>query len=210
MSNFLAVDTSSRYLTVVAEKDGRVEKSFIADCALNHSVVLMDEIERVLSRLSLSPAECDYFAAVTGPGSFTGIRIGISCVKGFASALCKRAAGVTAFEMLSYNVKSDCPFAVAIDGLHGNFYVSGYGADGKCDISPAFMNRNALVALNRPVYGHEDLDLPVYFRLNAGDCLYPAVKYLCGEEKRSGSLCALYIKKSQAEEEREAGKGGKK
>ncbi len=125
MSNFLAVDTSSRYLTVVAVKDGKAERSFIPDCALNHSVILQDEIDRVLSRASLSPAECDFFAAVTGPGSFTGIRIGISCVKGFAMALGKRAAGVTAFEMLSYNVKSDCPFAVAIDAGHGNFYAAG-------------------------------------------------------------------------------------
>ncbi len=209
MSNFLAVDTSSRYLTVVACKGDKAERGYIENCALNHSVVLMDEIERVLSRADLSPDECDFFAAVTGPGSFTGIRIGISCIKGFAAALGKRAAGVTAFEMLSYNVNSDCGFAVAIDAAHGNFYVSGYKSSGVCDVPPCFMDRGALLALDRPIYGFEELDLPAYTKLNAGDCLLPAVRFFCEERGRYDNLGALYVKRSQAEEERIVKAGGK-
>lgn len=204
MSNFLAVDTSSRYLTVVAQKGDKIEKSFIENCALNHSVVLMDEIERTLSRLNLTPAECDFFAAVTGPGSFTGIRIGISCIKGFATALNKRAAGVTSFEMLSYNVNSDCPYVVAIDAAHGNYYACGYKPSGVCDISPRFLKRAEVEALNRPVFGFEDLDFENYVRLRVEDCLYPAVKFFCERRGRHGELNALYCKKSQAEEERAA------
>lgn len=209
MSNFLAVDTSSRYLTVVACKGDKVAKSYIEDCALKHSVTLMAEIERVLGEISLAPAECDFFAAVTGPGSFTGIRIGISCVKGFATALSKRAAGVTAFEMLSYNVNSDCDFALAIDALHGNFYVCGYNRTGGCDISPRFLSREELVALGRPIYGFEELSLPAYTRISAGDCLLPAVRFYCDEGGRENHLDALYVRASQAEEERAARLGGK-
>ena len=190
MSNFLAVDTSSRYLTVVAQKGGKKAVNYIADCAMNHSVALMDEIERTLGEVNLTPAECDFFAAVTGPGSFTGIRIGISCVKGYATALKKRAVGVTTFDMLSYNVNSGCDYFVAVDAMHGNYYVCG------------------LTALNRPVYGFEELPLPDYTALDAGACLYPAV---CEREKRGvdgGALRALYVKKPQAEEEREARKKG--
>lgn len=204
MSNFLAVDTSSRYLTVVAQKGEKKEKSFIENCALNHSVVLMDEIERTFSRINLTPAECDFFAAVTGPGSFTGIRIGISCIKGFATALNKRAAGVTSFEMLSYNVNSDRPYAVAIDAAHGNYYACGYKPSGVCDVSPRFLKRAEIEALNRPVFGFEDLDFENYTRLSVEDCLYPAVKFFCERRGRNGELNALYCKKSQAEEERAA------
>ncbi len=204
MSNFLAVDTSSSYLTVVAQKGEKIEKSFIENCALNHSVVLMDEIERILSRAQLSPEECDFFAAVTGPGSFTGIRIGISCIKGFATALNKRAAGVTSFEMLSYNVNSTCDYLVAIDAAHGNFYVCGYKPSGVCDISPRFLKKEEVEAFKRPVYGFEHLELENYTRLNVEDCLLPAVKFFCEERGRNGEMDALYVKKSQAEEERAA------
>lgn len=204
MSNFLAVDTSSRYLTVIAQKGDKAEESFIENCALNHSVVLMDEIERTLSRAHLTPEECDYFAAVTGPGSFTGIRIGISCIKGFATALGKRAAGVTSLEMLSYNVNSDCPYVVAIDAAHDNFYACGYKPSGVCDISPRFLKKEQVEALNRPVFGFEELDFAGYTRLNVRSCLLPAVRFFCEKQERSGGLDALYIKKSQAEEERAA------
>lgn len=210
MSNFLAVDTSSRYLTVVAQKGEKTEKSFIENCALNHSVVLMDEIEKTLARVNLTPAECDFFAAVTGPGSFTGIRIGISCIKGFATALNRRAAGVTSFEMLSYNVNSSRPYAVVIDAAHDNFYVCGYKCSGVCDISPRFLNKAEVEALKRPLYGFEDLNLPDYTKLSVENCLYPAVKFFCEERGRNGEMSALYCKKSQAEEERAAKLAAKK
>ena len=53
MSNFLAVDTSSRYLTVVAQKDGKTALTHIPECAMQHSVILMDEIDKVLCALNL-------------------------------------------------------------------------------------------------------------------------------------------------------------
>lgn len=209
MSNFLAVDTSSRYLTVVVKKGERVEKDFIENCALNHSVVLMDAIDGVLSRCALTPRECDFFAAVTGPGSFTGIRIGVSCIKGFSAALGKRAVGVTSFEMLSYNVNSDCDYLVAIDAAHGNYYVCGYKPSGVCDLPPCFIKAEQVEALKRPVYGFEELPFGQYTRLNVADCLLPAVKFFGEKQCRNGELCALYVKKSQAEEERAAKLAGK-
>lgn len=199
MSNYLCVDTSSRYLTVIAAKGDKVVKHYIPDCALNHSVILMDEIDRALDKARLSPAECDFFAAVTGPGSFTGIRIGISAIKGFASALSKRSAGVTSFEMISYNVNSDCHYVVAIDAAHGYYYVAGYAPDGSEDIAPSYLSGEEVAALRRPVYGFEELPFERYTRLNADDCLLNAVKRI---EDREGGLAALYVRRSQAEEER--------
>lgn len=205
MSNFLAVDASSRYLTVVAKKGERTVVRHLPDCAMRHSVTLMEEIDKALYEAYLSPEDCDFFAAVTGPGSFTGIRIGISCVKGFCSALGKRGVGVTSFDMLSYNVNSDSDYLVVIDAAHGNFYACGYRADKTADIKPCFLTRDEVVALGRPLYGFEELDLPAYQKLSVKDCLAPAVER-AGET--GGGLSALYVKKSQAEEEREARLGG--
>ena len=123
MSKFLAVDTSSRHLTVAACNGEKQVVRHIADCAMNHSVTLMDEIDAALNEAELAPADCDYFAAVTGPGSFTGIRIGISCIKGYAVALGKRAVGVTTIYLLSYTVNSYCEYLIAVDAMHSNYYV---------------------------------------------------------------------------------------
>lgn len=201
MSSYLAVDTSSRYLNVVVKNGDKVYKSYIENCAFNHSVALMDEIDKTLDKASINAADLDYLVAVTGPGSFTGIRIGISCVKGFASALNKRAVGVTSFDMLSYNVNSGCDYIIAIDAAHGNYYVCGYTAQGFCDIQPCFLTHAQVRELNRPVYGFEELDFERYTRLNAEDCLLAAAERC---ERRKDGVRALYVKKCQAEEERAA------
>ena len=84
--NYLAIDTSGEYLTVIAKHGERTERVFRPDCLAKHSVVLMDEIDGVLSRAQLTAAECDFFAVLVGPGALAGIRIGISTVKCLACA----------------------------------------------------------------------------------------------------------------------------
>lgn len=196
MSNFLAVDVSSRYLTVAAEKDGKIAVRHIPDCAAQHSTVLMDEIDKAFSETGLTPAECDFFCAVTGPGSFTGIRIGISAVKGLAMGAGKPVMGITSFELLAYNVDSD-DFCVVIDAAHSHFYAQRFGKNAS---APAYLSREEVENLSCPLIGFEELPLPRYTALNVKDCLYPAVLKgkICGAE----GLKALYVRKSQAEEGR--------
>lgn len=199
MNNFLAVDTSSKYLTVVAVKGENRAISFLPDCAMQHSVLLMDEVEKTLEKVGLTPSECDFFAAVTGPGSFTGIRIGISCVKGFATALNKKCLGVTSFDVVAYNVNSQVPYLVAIDAAHDYYYVCGYSEQGVCDITPRYISRQSLAELNRPIYGFENLDLPNYTPVNVSENLDKAILAYAKE-----GVSALYVRKSQAEEARTA------
>ena len=91
MKNFIALDTSCEYLTVIARKDEKTRIIFEENCAMQHSVRLMDAIEEAAGAVGLAPAECDFFCAAVGPGSFTGIRIGISAVKGLCAATGKPA-----------------------------------------------------------------------------------------------------------------------
>lgn len=197
MSKYLAIDTSSRYLTVLAVNGEKTVLRRIEDCAMRHSVILMDEIDAALSEAALAPAECDFFAAVTGPGSFTGIRIGVAAVKGFASAADKPLLSITSFDLIAYNVNRQ-NFAVAIDAAHGFYYVCGYGEGLDITLSPRYISGEEVEALNLPVYGFEELDLNRYTRLDAGDCLTPAVER--GRGGLSDKMCALYVRKSQAEE----------
>ena len=199
MSNFLAIDTSSRHLTVLAVKGDKKVLRHIPDCAMKHSVILMGEIDKALSDANLTPAECDFFCAVTGPGSFTGIRIGIATIKGFALGAGKPMLSVTSFDLIAYNVNSE-NFYTVIDAAHSHYYVCGFGAGRKITLEPSYMSAEEVSALKYPLYGFEQLSLSDYSRLNASECLYDAVTL--NEGKLSSEMSALYVRKSQAEEGR--------
>ena len=198
MSNFLAIDTSSRYLTVLAVKGERTVVRHIPDCALQHSVVVMTEVDRALKEADLTVEECDFFAAVTGPGSFTGIRIGISTVKGFAVATGKPLVSVTAFELLAYNVEDD-NFYVVIDAAHSHYYVCGFGKDREVILQPCYLSEEQVRKFGK-LYGFEDLTLTNYKKVEIKDCLFRAV--LKKSASFSNRMEALYVRKSQAEENR--------
>lgn len=198
-NNFLAVDTSSRYLTVLAVKGEKKVLRYLPDCALQHSVMLMDEIDKAFKEADLTPAECGFFSAVTGPGSFTGIRIGISTVKGFAVGTGKPTLAVTAFDLLAYNVR-DNNFYTVIDAAHGHFYVCGFDGNKRITLQPCYKSKEEVENFNAPLYGFEELDLANYTKLNMRDLILPAVLAKCGSF--SEKMEALYIRKSQAEENR--------
>ena len=198
MSKFLAIDTSSKYLTVLAVNGEKKILRHLPDCALKHSVVLMGEVDKALKEAELSPDECDFFAAVTGPGSFTGIRIGISTVKGFAVATGKPLVSVTAFELLAYNVEDD-NFYTVIDAAHSHYYVCGYGKDRKVTLAPCYLSEEEVKRLGN-LYGFEDLPLENYKKIEIKTCLYPAV--LAKSGSATDKMEALYVRKSQAEENR--------
>ena len=198
-SNFLVIDASSRYLTVAAQKGVKSVVRHIPDCAMQHSVILMEEVERAFAEADLTPAECDFFGAVTGPGSFTGIRIGISTAKGLALGANKPLMGLTAFRLFAYNIDSD-NFCVVIDAAHSHFYAQGFG---KTAFPPAYLSLDEIKALGCPLFGFEDLPFPYYTKLNPKDCLLPAVlKSLKAPDALSEEISALYVRKSQAEEGR--------
>lgn len=199
---FLAIDTSGKYLTVLAHKDGYTERVFLPDCAMKHSVVLMDEICGALERAGLSPRDCDFFAAVVGPGSFTGIRIGISTVKGLCLATGKPALSVTSFDCLAYAEGSGKKLAL-IDAGHRCYYASCF--DGAvCTLPPCFLTEEEIreqISLGYAPVASEEL----FKGCKAADPCEGLLRAVLGNAERrapASSLCALYLRKSSAEEQR--------
>ena len=110
--NLLAVDTSGPVAGVAVLRGGEVAYEGAAVNRLTHSVNLMPMIEEALSRAWLDIGQIDLYAAVTGPGSFTGVRIGVSAIKGMAHGAGKRCVGVDALEALAAGVclrHAPCP-----------------------------------------------------------------------------------------------------
>lgn len=196
--NYVAIDTSSRHLTVLASKGKKTALRYIENCALSHSVALMDEIDKAMDEVELFPADCDFFCAVTGPGSFTGIRIGIATAKGLAMGAGKKLLGLTAFDLIAYNVEYQ-NFCVCIDAAHGHYYAAAYN-NKECSVQPCYMSEEEVNEINLPVFGFEDLSFQNYTKLKIENLLYPTICRI--ERQLTDDITALYVRKSQAEEGR--------
>ena len=94
----LALDTSGRMASCCLYEDGKKRSSCFKDSQLQHSRTILPICEQMLKEQNVSLDDIDAFAACIGPGSFTGIRIGVAIIKGFALAGGKPAAGVSSLE----------------------------------------------------------------------------------------------------------------
>ncbi len=97
-----AVDTSAKTVSAAVLEDDRLITQVTLHTGLTHSETLLPICADLLKNARLTLDEIDGFAAGIGPGSFTGLRIGISAVKGFAYAKGKPCAGVSSLEGLAY------------------------------------------------------------------------------------------------------------
>lgn len=201
--NYLAIDTSGDYLSVVLKIGEKTHEFFTFLAGVKQSEKLMVAIEEAFSALNAKPCDVDVFAAVTGPGSFTGIRIGVATIKGFADALNKKVLGVTVFDALSYT-EVEGKILTVVNANHGNFYVAGF-TDGKESFAPKFVcaaEFEELLKEYSPIAYEEipNVDVKV---VSVKDGLKKAVEK--NMEKASGdtdSVKPFYLRLSQAEEGR--------
>jgi tRNA threonylcarbamoyladenosine biosynthesis protein TsaB len=104
------------------------------DIDRGHAEALIPLVERVLKAAGAGFDSVDRIATTVGPGSFTGLRVGISAARGFALVSGKPAVGVTTLAALAapYMTESDAvPVIAAIDARHGNLYLQMFGAGGR-------------------------------------------------------------------------------
>ena len=118
----LAVDTSGPVCGVAVTDGERVLSEYIAQNKYTHSASLMPMVERCMESAGCALGDLDALAVVTGPGSFTGVRIGVATVKGLAHGSGKPCIGVDALEALAVSTgRSDgdgliCPIQDARAG----------------------------------------------------------------------------------------------
>ena len=193
--NLLAVDTSGNHLTVLILKGEKIFSSHLGDAMLKHSITLMPEIENLVSEAELSLSDIDVFCAVVGPGSFTGIRIGVSTVKALAYANGKKVLAVTSFETLAYNKPNGKVLAV-IDAKHGHYYACGF-ENSKVVLNPSYIDSETVQKLSNEFFVIFD---------DKADKLNGLINAVLNNQDRitddREALIPLYVKKSQAEEER--------
>ncbi len=97
----LALDTSGKSLSVALNRDGELLGEATLNIGLRHSVTALPLIHDLCARCEVDYAAVDAYACAIGPGSYTGIRIGISTIKGMAYAAGRPAVGISSLEALT-------------------------------------------------------------------------------------------------------------
>lgn len=97
----LALDTTTRRGSAALTRDGRLEGTFSGDALITHGERLPGDLLALLARHGVGVADVDLFAVASGPGSFTGLRIGIASLQGFALANSRPLVGVSALDALN-------------------------------------------------------------------------------------------------------------
>ncbi|MBW6515262.1 MAG: tRNA (adenosine(37)-N6)-threonylcarbamoyltransferase complex dimerization subunit type 1 TsaB [Candidatus Cloacimonetes bacterium] len=135
--NILALDTTSSWGSVALSREGRIEYISYLDIRVTHSERLMQQIDYGLKQSEMSIDEIDLIALSNGPGSFTGVRIGLATAKGICLAKKVPLYPVNTLKVLAYNAHG-CQINILpfIDARMDEVYAALYDSDMKELIAP--------------------------------------------------------------------------
>lgn len=148
----------------------------VLDLGKGHAERLMGVIEAALAQAGCAYADIGALAVSIGPGSFTGVRVGVATARGLALALDVPAIGITTLEALAAQARDDRPgrpTLARIEAGRGQAYVAAYAADGRPTLEPVALSiedAGRLVAAAGPdaiIAEGQTADIAVYARLAA-------------------------------------------
>ncbi len=127
----LGINTATIFGSVGLVDTDRILGEYSLNIPVTHSERLMTSIDRLLSDTRVSLEEIDGFSIALGPGSFTGLRIGVSTVKGLAFATGQPVVGVSTLKALAQNL-FNCPYKICpiLDARKKEVYAALFRADG--------------------------------------------------------------------------------
>lgn len=142
----LAIDTSTTHSSCAVMEDNNIVGDFSINQSMSHNEILLIMVDEMLKKLNIDIEDIDLFVAVTGPGSFTGIRIGVTVVKALAMALNKPIVAVNTLEALSFGVFSDKKKIPLIDARGERVYYGIYeGINNINIVAPALLTIDELL-----------------------------------------------------------------
>ncbi|MEF9852640.1 MAG: tRNA (adenosine(37)-N6)-threonylcarbamoyltransferase complex dimerization subunit type 1 TsaB [Hydrogenoanaerobacterium sp.] len=128
----LGLECSAQAASAAVYEDGRLLCESYVDVKLTHSETLLPMLEAMLKAAALKISDIDCLAVTVGPGSFTGLRIGISAVKGIAFALDIPCIGVSTPEAMAYNLMGQsCTACCVMDARCKQVYAAVFDIEGE-------------------------------------------------------------------------------
>lgn len=125
MARILAIDTTSEFGSLALLDDGRLAEELLLHSRDGFGHILFSHLERMLARHGCALGDVECFAAAAGPGSFTGVRVGLAAVKGLAEATAKPVVAVSNLKALAWHGAA-ARRAVLADARRGQIYGAVY------------------------------------------------------------------------------------
>lgn len=202
----LAIDTSSKNLNIALNLNGEVKGIFIKDCLLTHSEILMKKIDELIFENKLTLKEFDYFGCCIGPGSFTGIRIGVTTIRAFAQVFNKSVIPINSLELFAYNECNNDHVISCVNAMQNKVYYAVY-KDGKEIAAPAFANISDFSEVFNKYSGTivSDIEIPAIKIKNPENLNFKLAKLSLKKVEKNlffnyKKLQPLYVRLSAAEE----------
>lgn len=127
----LAIDSSAKSASVAIIEDDKVLGEFYVNIGFTHSQTLVPMIKNLFDVTKLTADDIDLFAVNNGPGSFTGVRIGVAAIKGLAFKNNTPCVAVSTLESIAYNlIDSDCLAISAMDARCNQVYNANFDIKG--------------------------------------------------------------------------------
>jgi len=222
----LAFETSAKAASVALTENGQLLAESYQNTGLTHSQTLMTMAEHLLQTCGLTPADVEAVAVAAGPGSFTGVRIGVAAAKGFAWGRQIPCCGVSTLEAMAKNLGVHSGYVLPVmDARRSQVYTALFYAENgvlsrKMEDSALSLQElsQQVSGLDAPVYLVGDgsalcartlalanLVLPPEHRMHqraAGVALAAEEQLAAGADADGASLKPNYLRLSQAERER--------
>ena len=191
--NILVADTSTKAGSVALFKGTALKGEVFSHSDKTHSERILNYIDWILENSGLGIGDIDLFISSVGPGSFTGIRIGLSLLKGFAITFNKPLVGVSSLDALAMEYKSEGEFLTYIEGRAGEIFYARYRkSNDKIEkISDYSVGDYSIIEKYKKKCIFSESNL---FAHN-----YAYAYFLMKDNVFTGDITPLYIKKSDAE-----------
>lgn len=209
----LSIDTTSEFGSIALTDGGRVVEETLLQSPDGFGHILFQQIEKLLARHGVTAAQMDCFASASGPGSFTGARVGLTAAKGLAEATGKRVVAVSNLRALAYFGSAPLR-ATVLDARRGEVYGAVY--DHRLEVvSPEVVMKFTDWMKTLPAGGFEFVatDLSPFAGLGAAGISWVCAprglagaigaiaggQYAAGKARDPGEIDANYVRRSDAE-----------
>lgn len=201
----LAIDTSAKAASAAVTDGGKILSECFTNTGLTHSQTLMPMVKTVLDGAGIKLDSIDLIAVNNGPGSFTGVRIGVAAVKGMAQPTGKACAEVSTLESLAYNlIGIDCTAVSAMDARCGQVYTAAFG----CGETVERLSGDEAVAISDMEEKLKSFEKPIIFVGDGAELCYNYYKdkvpcslasELLRYQRASSTALAAYLKAKKGE-----------
>lgn len=142
----LFIDTSTADVSIAIISDGKLVASISKNIPNAHSVYTVSFLDKVIKEAGLRPEDIDKILVVTGPGSFTGVRIGVTIAKTYAYLRKIEIVGVSSLKMMAISCEHDYCLAL-IDARRNNYYLGLYDKNNNEVITEQFNTKEKVIEL---------------------------------------------------------------